>query len=199
MGHWIVRASLPFGPLSNAPIPIPSKLFQKRSYSYYTHLATTTTTTTATTTTNITVLHIRRGCSSRRVKTRIQQGAFMRLCVCSRGLPVTRSEQGGVSKRESKSFAATGELHSYPGTNEAASLSKAVVFLWHPTALPGDSCCEVRPFFRSAVLWRPSFFSLRFRLRGKPGVRLYIVRHVWIRAKLHFACSEHSKSLSWLF
>ena len=53
-------------------------------------------------------------------------------------------------------------------------------------------------FFFGMLLFGGRGFFLRFRLRGKQRVRLYITTHVWIPAELHGACSEHSKSLSWL-
>ena len=54
-------------------------------------------------------------------------------------------------------------------------------------------------FFGHAVLRRRSHFFSRFRRRGKQGVRRYIATHAWTPAELRGACSEHSKSLSWLF
>ena len=45
--------------------------------------------------------------------------------------------------------------------------------------------------FCHVVLLQPRFFS--------QGLRRYIMKHVWIPAELHGACSEHSKPLSWLF
>ena len=60
--------------------------------------------------------------------------------------------------------------------------------------------CDILCTFLLGMLFSSGrVFFLALSARGKQGVRWYVTTHVWIPAELSGACSEHLKSLSWLF
>ena len=74
--------------------------------------------------------------------------------------------------RRSKSLAATGKLHSEPGMNKAASPNKAVILLWHTTALLWGPYNSTQNSNTPSTLTRYLVISMKYKaLRSAGGIR----------------------------